>query len=227
MVSSEVAAKLKLWTPQNRAEWPKWFVWTGGWYECNGEQKYYTNWPGLDGVVFDVGSYEGAWAAAMISRYGYTVHGFEPASRAYAIAKQKNPNTHNYGLGATTRDGILYDVDRDGASFIPNKYRSEPAKIVDFNEACKQIGVDRIALMSLNIEGGEFELLPHILKSAVAVERFMIQWHSVVPDYAEKQYTIQSALAETHKMDWNLGAWEAWSQKIERAADGPAQLGGR
>ena len=41
----------------------------------------------------------------------------------------------------------------------------------------------------------------------------MIQWHHVFENAHKLQTMIQEAMTRTHRMVWNLGAWEAWARK--------------
>ena len=216
-ISDEVRAKLKLWN-QRTGPHPSWYVWTGGWYENNGEANYYTNHPlNVDSIVFDVGGYEGEWTSRIIRKYNCTVYLFEPSTRAFQVAQKRlgiytNVILCPFALGASTGILPLGDSNRDSASFLTTLSPIVQAKKIDIVEVCKSFRVDAIDLMSVNIEGGEFELLPHIISSGLvsSIRRFMIQWHSVVPDYDYRQFSIQEQLSLTHKMVWNLSAWEAW-----------------
>lgn len=225
-----VAAKLQLWQPRPYGQWPAWYVWTGGWYENDGEATYYVAWDDLPagGIVWDVGGYEGNWTKRMAEKYPTcTFHLFEPAPRAFGVAKDRlaaltNVHLHPYGLGTAGGTFPLYDCNRDSATFLPGGKPGTPdgaaaaeAQIVPFWRAMLAERVDRIDLMSLNIEGGEFALLSYLVASGLIrrIERLMIQWHSVVDNALATQETIQEAMAETHAMAWNLGAWEAWRVK--------------
>jgi len=222
-IAPETQAKLKLWKKRDPT-WPEWYVWSGGWYECDGENTRYCVWDELapGDVVFDVGSYEGEWISRMVKKYpGCVYHGFEPAVRAYNVAKGRlgkfeNVHLHNFGLGVTSGTFKLYDDQRDGASFIPGgKYGGQTgrdAEIVNVREFIEREKIERIALAAINIEGMEFELLPYVIGSGLIrrIERIMLQWHSVVENANAIQVGIQGALAKTHEMTWNHGAWEAW-----------------
>lgn len=219
-ISAETQAKIKLWNPHDKSTWPTWYRWDGGWYESDAENTRYATWDnfGNGAIVFDVGAYEGEWSRRMADKYAdYRLFAFEPAPRAFEVARKRlsayeNVSLYNFGLGVTSGTFRLYDHQRDAATFVQIGGSAIDAEIVSIGEFMNQENIDRIALMAVNIEGGEFELLPHLIDSRLVrrVERFMIQWHSVVVDSRERQFAIQDALARTHKMLWNHGAWEAW-----------------
>lgn len=216
--SEETRAKLQLWRQRNQP--PAWWVWTGGWYESNGEGTYYVNWPlNPKSTVWDVGGYEGEWSRRIAKRYGCTIYTFEPSPRAYAVAVSNLKPFPQvvvcpFGLGASNRTVPLGDSNRDGASLVSSLPPIVQVPVADFVEVFRSFKVDTLDLMTVNIEGAEFELFPHILQSGLMsrIHRLMIQWHSIVPDYDHRQFSIQEQLACTHKMIWNLGAWEAWEQ---------------
>jgi FkbM family methyltransferase len=222
MIAPEVKRKLKLWKPrQPPDDWPDWYRWDGGWYEMDGEHTRYTVWDELKAgdVVLDVGGYRGQFVVLMLEKYPACVYySFEPSPVSFAAMQERlggydNVKLFNFGLGATNRTGTLYDSERDSATFVDGTpIAIVEARIVDVAQFWKQHNITRVALMELNIEGGEFELLPYMLELGLLeqIERMMIQWHSVVSRSAKKQLEIQSAIAKSHEMIWNLGAWEGW-----------------
>jgi FkbM family methyltransferase len=224
-ISPETQAKIQLWTAHDPATWPDWYRWDGGWYEVDGENTRYTNWDDLgDGaVVFDVGAYEGEWSRRMAAKYtGYEIHAFEPAPRAFGVAQKRlaeysNVNLYNLALGTTTKKARLYDAQRDGATLLQIGGPAVDVQIMDFREFIGQESIQKIHLMSLNVEGWEFELLPYLISSNLIgqIERMMIQWHSANANSREQQFTIQDVLARTHRMSWNHGAWEAWRLQFQ------------
>lgn len=206
-----------------------WYRWDGGWYEKNGDHTRYCVWDDLgDGaIVFDVGAYEGAWTKRMAQKYpAYRIYAFEPAPRAFKVAEERlaglgNIKLYNFGLSNTAGTFTLYDALRDGATFLPNDHKdtveAEIKNVRDFIESEK---IECIKLMSINIEGGEFELLQYLIgvKLIHRVERLMIQWHAPTRNAHVIQVNIQNTIAKTHEMLWNHGAWEAWRLRSPESA---------
>lgn len=223
-IAPQTLAKIQLWTTRDPEDWPPWYRWDGGWYEFDCENTRYTDWDDLgdDAVIFDIGAYRGEWTYRMIDKYpDCQIYAFEPAPLAFGVAKKRlaefdNVTIYNLALGATTRMSKLYDIENDGATFRRvDGLGVVDAQIMNISEFVSNEKIGTIALMTINIEGGEFELLPHIVKSGLIqnIERFMIQWHSVVTNSRVRQFAIQDVIAKTHQMMWNHGAWEAWSLK--------------
>lgn len=210
---------------------PDWYRWDGGWYEANGDATRYTVWDGMgdDAVVFDIGSYEGAWTKRMAEKYtGYKLYAFEPAPRAFGVAQERlaeleNVQLFNFGLGVTAGTFTLHDALRDGASFVNDSGDGTDdvdAQVVNVCEFLKENKITKIALAAINVEGSEFELLPYLLEQGWTrnIERMMIQWHVLDKSARVEQLAIQNALAKTHQMYWNHGAWESWSLRAPSLA---------
>jgi FkbM family methyltransferase len=201
---------------------PDWWVWTGGWYELDGEANYYTNWDCLTekSTVFDVGGFRGEWTKRIHDKYKPTIHFFEPADESYNLATSRlgncsNIHLWNFGLGSKCGIFRLYDPMEDGASFYKTGNNHVHAKIENISKFLRQQELCRVDLMSLNTEGAEYEILPYLIGTGeiTMFDRLMIQWHSIFENAAALQLMIQETMSRTHRMIWNLGAWEAWIRK--------------
>lgn len=95
------------------------------------------------------------------------------------------------------------------ASFM---YEGEKYKCVDILNYLDQ----EIALCKINIEGGEYQLMEHILKYGFQknVENFQIQFHPVVDiNYEERYQAICNELSKTHHITWKHPfVWENWAK---------------
>lgn len=222
-IDPKVQRYTRLWAMRDPANWPEWYRWDGGWYEADGDNTRYCVWPHLtpESVVFEVGGYEGKWAKRIADAYDPIIHLFEPAPRAMKMARDKledNPKVylHEYGLGAENATLPLGDSDRDGASFLkPDERPFVMAQKRRFIDVVQELGVTHIHLMAVNIEGCEFEFLPHLVDTGWIenIDRMMIQWHAPGDENALMQLEIQERIAVTHTMSWNHAAWEAWEKR--------------
>lgn len=175
-----------------------------------------------ESLVLDVGVYHGHFAAWYRARWDCTVLGFEPAAGFFAQSSQRfatDPRVtiHNYGLGA--RNGKLpLAIQSDGTSFyFEQASQVEAAEMRDVVEVFGELGLARVDLCKINIEGGEYELLPRMLDAGL-VERvrfFQVQYHSNCgspegPTAARDG--IRERLSKTHREQWcvNGGQWESW-----------------
>lgn len=158
-------------------------------------------------------------------RYGCSVYVFEPHPKYYAHCVERfrdNPKIHVFDFGVSDKHGeFLLTDDEDGSSFQNGQETGSGIKCRTrrFSDALQEIGVARIDLMKINIEGGEYPLLTHILSEGLTeiVKDFQIQFHNFVPDAISKRELIQHGLKETHYCTWNYDfVWENWAQKHEK-----------
>jgi FkbM family methyltransferase len=172
-------------------------------------------------LVLDVGGFAGQWASDVYARYCCRIHVFEPV-REYAAAIERrfarNPDirVHAFGLAGTTRDETI-DVQGVGSSLFARSGRDaerrETVRLVAAAEFLRDTGMEEVHLAKINIEGGEYELLEHLLDEGLAA-RFrdlQVQFHDFVPRAAERMRGIQERLASTHHLTYQAEfVWENW-----------------
>jgi FkbM family methyltransferase len=171
-----------------------------------------------DSVVFDVGGYEGKWIGKIFSRYDCTIHVFEPvlefANRIERrFAGVEKVHIHKFGLGHVSQTRPI-SVMRDSSSFY-----KEVGALRDAREVCALdfiLGnrIETIDLMSVNIEGGEYDLLDHLIESGLMpkIKSIQIQFHGFIPGAEQRLMEIQKGLEKTHNLDFRfLFIWEGWS----------------
>lgn len=170
---------------------------------------------GPSSVVFDLGGYEGQWAADIRARYGCTVHVFEPVvSFARRIerrfAHDASVHVHPFGLAGSTRVDTIH-LDADGSSLFGT---GEPVEI-QLVHAAGHLRHD-VDLVKVNIEGGEFELLEHLVATGLVerVRELQVQFHEHVPHAEARMRRLQAALARTHRKTWGVDfVWENWRRR--------------
>lgn len=181
----------------------------------------------LDGeVVLEAGAYEGAWVLKVCEqREGCAVFAFEPASRAYKVAKKNlqgytGVDLRNIALGKQSGTAVLCDRNRDGANthaHNPEHEPSETVQVVDIAEIVAPLG--EIALAHLNAEGDETAILERLIETG-QIERFkrlLVQWHPYDTRMQERIAAIVLRLSHTHIFE-RRGAWGCWIRKDQ--ADG-------
>ena len=172
-------------------------------------------------VVLDVGGFEGQWASDIYARYRCKVHIFEPVSLfAQKISERFacNPDiiVHSIGLGAREEIGIV-SVSGDASSFYRAGTSKERVSMVALKDWCKLHDVGEIALIKINIEGGEYPLLDHIINTGLIkhIRELQIQFHDFVPDAQSRMEIIQRRLVETHRPTWQYRyIWENWKRIV-------------
>lgn len=177
-----------------------------------------------DAVVFDLGGYEGQWASDIYARYRCTVHVFEPV-REYAqrigARFERNPEIvpHPFGLASDTSACPLYRNGKGSTVFaaergwrLPESQR-EQIELVRAEDFFVANGIARVELMKINIEGGEFDLLPHLIQTGRvrAIRNLQIQFHEFVPGALRRVEEIQRELERTHRLTYQEPfVWENW-----------------
>jgi FkbM family methyltransferase len=173
-----------------------------------------------DSVVLDVGGYEGQWSSDLYARQRCRIHIFEPVRRfAESIDERfsRNPDiqVHAFALGKETRTQSLSLA---GASSSTHKSRhdKEDVEFRDVKEWFDEAAPGEIALMKINIEGGEYELLERMLDTNLVklVSALQIQFHYFVENAEARMTAIQERLAATHRPAWQYRyIWENWERK--------------
>ena len=169
-------------------------------------------------VVFDIGGFEGNWAADVHDRFGCWVHVFEPHptfAAAISARFEGNPKiiVHDCALGS--KDGVLSLSDSGDASsvMLANEENSVEGRVVDVATFMSDFEGD-VSLVKINIEGGEYDLLPALAK-AKAMARFktlQVQFHLYTKDNIKDRDDIRADLANAHTCEWVYPfVWEQWS----------------
>jgi FkbM family methyltransferase len=170
-----------------------------------------------DSVVFDLGGYEGDWTAEISARYGSQVHVFEPVPAYYERLSSRfagNKAIHTYPFGLADADKVV-EVSLEGLA--SSAYRgAQDTVAVELREAdafLRQQAVDGVHLMTINIEGGEYDLLDHLLATGWVprIRDLQVQFHDVFPDAEARMKRIQASLSETHYLTFQYPfVWENW-----------------
>ena len=188
------------------------------WFRDRGDETLRLAYPLTeDSVVIDAGGYEGAWAAQIVQRYDSKVVIFEPV---HAFAQRirdrfiDNPKAHIYELALGGEEGYAeIHIAKDGSSVYTGKGDTEPIHIVDASQFLQDMDIARIDLMKVNIEGGEYELLPNLIGSKYIqlIRELQIQFHDFVPRAVERAENIRRSLRQTHDLTWQYPfVWENW-----------------
>lgn len=171
-------------------------------------------------LVFDVGGYEGHWAAAIFAKYGCTIHIFEPVesfASALAARFESHPSItiNRFGLGDSSREAMISLADNASSLFIDAK-NQQRIQLVAASEFFTTHDISDIALMKINIEGGEFELLEHLIDTGLVkqIANIQVQFHYFVCDAEKRMGHIQERLCKTHRLTWQYPfVWENWERR--------------
>jgi FkbM family methyltransferase len=188
------------------------------WWKDGGDESLRLNYDLTPAsLVFDLGGFEGNWAHAIHQRHGCRIHVFEPVpefAAAIAARFQGNPNiqTFPYGLAAHTRTEQIA-LCSDGSSVFRQAASTQPIELLDVAAWFAGQDVPEIALMKINIEGGEYELLERLIETRLIarIRDIQVQFHELSPDSAARMRAIQAGLARTHRPTYQYRfVWENW-----------------
>jgi FkbM family methyltransferase len=173
-----------------------------------------------DSLVMDLGGYKGQWASDIYSRYNCRLLIFEPVKSFAEKIKERFRNNHRIevfclGLGKSRRQEVIA-LDDDGSSL----YRSAPVKETiqyeDVADFFAKHSIKSVDLMKVNIEGGEYELLPRMLESGLVsrIKYIQIQFHDIGPESEKCMGYICKELAKTHSPTYRYKfVWENWARR--------------
>lgn len=184
-------------------------------FEADGGEDAFL-FPGLteSSVVFDVGGYVGVWAGRIAEEYGPNLFIFEPVAE-YCEELQKlfkyNAKAHIYNYGLASEDDFREMTVHGAASGSLTESRGV-AEMCRFRQASDAIptilhrdaGVEMIDLMAVNIEGGEYDLLPHLVANGtiLRIRTLLVQFHPLWPACYDSWKRISAQLCETHDCKW-------------------------
>jgi FkbM family methyltransferase len=173
-----------------------------------------------DSVVFDLGGYEGQWASDLYSRYRCKIHVFEPVTAFAERIRQRfgrndDIEVHMCGLGASSRLEHIH-IGGASSSLYKDKAATEEIRLVDVADWFATHGIGSVALMKINIEGGEYELLERLIETGLigSIGDVQVQFHNFVTDASERMAAIQRRLGETHVPTFQYRfVWENWTRR--------------
>lgn len=191
------------------------------WSEDRGDETLRLNYD-LDenSIVFDLGGYEGQWASDIFSRYCSTIHIFEPVADFAKRAEQrfrgnKKIFVHDFGLAEANRS-VDISVNGTDSSLYKKGTELVPGRFVEAIEFMQNNNIKKIDLMKINIEGGEYDLLEHLIETGFVLNigDIQIQFHNFVPKAQQRMAMIQKNLQKTHSLTYQyLFVWENWRLK--------------
>jgi FkbM family methyltransferase len=168
-----------------------------------------------ESVVVECGAFHGRWALEIATRYNPKLYLFEPQLWLFeelkCTFKGWRANVYPFGLGVRDEYTTLWEIGNDGATFVKNSDARDTgalSEIREIGQAFAEIGLDPITLMLINIEGGEFTLMPHMLAQGILPKWLMVQMHLKFGD----ETTLRAQIEEHYRLLWDYGsiltAWE-------------------
>lgn len=193
------------------------------WFRDKGDSTLRLDYPlDAESIVLDVGGYKGDFTALIHEKFNCRVFVFEPLSVFYHICKQRFTGNAkiialNYGLSDADKISQIH-IAEDSSSFYKrnSKTSEEIAQLRNCATVFKELGIEKVDLMKINIEGGEYNLVKKLIDSDLIekIKYLQIQFHNFVENAEEKRQNLRSQLTRTHIEMWNYEfVWESWRLK--------------
>ena len=190
------------------------------WFKDKGDVTLRLSYPLTpESIVFDLGGYHGDFAAEIYTKYGSKVYVFEPVPEFYKICLARfkgNPNVmcFKYGLSASN-DYLNIGLAENASSFASPHAQGDTLQVEvrSIVECIEELSLSKIDLMKINIEGGEFDVIPAIIQSGdiKKVANLQVQFHNFIDNAVQKREEIRSQLIDTHTEAWSYEfVWESW-----------------
>lgn len=191
------------------------------WVEDKGDETYRLSYDLNEAsIVFDLGGYEGDFTKKIYERYGSNMFIFEPVSTFYqkiicVFENNKKVSSFNFGLSSSD-EAIKINLGDDGSSVFGKPGYSELIQLKDIVTFIKENEISHIDLMKINIEGGEFQVVPALIESGLInnISNLQIQFHTFIKDAKSLRKGIRKELSKTHELTYDYWfVWENWCLK--------------
>lgn len=163
-----------------------------------------------DDLVIDLGGYQGEFTTKIYNQYRCNIIVVEPTEYIKDI-RQHEGKIRVINKAAGTHNGIM---EFGGGAYYTSVFEenSHSYQCFDINSLLSECG--EIALLKINIEGCEYDLLQHIIGAGLhkKCRNIQVQFHEIAGVPFERWYDeIAAALSKTHELTWRYPfVWENW-----------------
>lgn len=191
------------------------------WFKDDGDKTLRLNYPlNENSIVFDIGGYEGKFADEIFNKYQCTIYVFEPVDKFYKSICERFKNNSkikvfNFGLSDKDEE-MMISISDDASSIHKDADNKQKIRLKSINDFIIENKIQHINLMKINIEGGEFQVLPALIDSnfVANIENLQIQFHNFIPNSVEMRENIRKELGKTHQLTYDYYfIWENWKIK--------------
>lgn len=122
---------------------------------------------------------------------------------------------YNYGILDKTETKKI-SLDKNGSSIYKNGKNNLEIKVIDILEWWEKENIQKIDLIKINIEGGEYSLLKRMIDTGLVkkCENIQVQFHKFIPNAIELRTEIRTLLSKTHTLTYDYPfVWENWQIK--------------
>jgi FkbM family methyltransferase len=190
------------------------------WFADKGDKTLRLNYSlNSDSTVIDLGGYRGDWSAEMFCKYNCNILVFEPVKEFSDFLKQRfshNPKIKIHTFGLSDSDGtVRIALDEASSSVFKRSNHYSDVELQQADVFLNKFGMKTFDLMKINIEGGEYSLLNHLIETGLitSIDNIQVQFHDFVPDAENRMNGIQKALSKTHHLTYQYRfIWENWKK---------------
>jgi FkbM family methyltransferase len=164
---------------------------------------------GPDSIVYSVGVGDNvAWDLALIERFGVTVHAFDPTPACIGwVGAQSLPTAFRFHpVGVAARDGVArFRIPRRGFNYLParpDEAAAVAAPVRRIATLMRELGHDRLDVLKLDIEGGEYEVLDDLLLEELSVGQLLVEFHHNFPTipFARTEKAVRRLIAAGYQL---------------------------
>ena len=174
-------------------------------------------------VVLDFGGYVGDLSWRLHRQYKPHLHIFEPVPRFTSILRKRfngcsNVTIHPFAIGTNERRET-FGIGAAGTGKFAQVQESVEVHFLSAKTVVPELP-QAIDLAVINIEGGEYELIPalHDCGFLSKIRHMLIQFHCVGESPDSARENCRSLLSATHDLEWSYDfIWESWRLKATEA----------
>lgn len=191
------------------------------WFINNWDNSILIDYP-LDenSIVVDVWWYIGVFSDKIVSKYNCKIYIFEPVKKYYEILKDKyedNKKIHIFHFGLWNKnDELSITIDWERSSVFTEKKDEEKIIIKPFHEVFKEQKINKVDLISMNIEWWEYDLIDNIIDNDIIkkIDFLQIQFHDFVDNADSKRTKSIKKITKTHIINYSYPfVWESFTRK--------------
>jgi FkbM family methyltransferase len=191
------------------------------WYRENRENSLRFIYPlSSESTVFDIGGFRGNFVREIVARYDPYVCVFEPVPQFFEqlvaeFATNPKVKVCDYGLSDIDSTSQMALADEGSTIYMTGGMRTM-VRLRDIQSVVRELGINRIDLIKINIEGGEYKLLRRMLETELVsiCQDIQVQFHSFYPNSQKLRSEIRSALERTHCITYDYPfVWENWKMR--------------
>ncbi len=163
-----------------------------------------------DSIIFDLGGYKGEFAKTINDKFGCKVYVFEPF---FEICGNDKIIVYKHGISDKTENVLIY-INGNSTS-VYGSGNSYEVKMVSLKQFLEANDISHVDLIKINIEGGEYRLLRHMINTGIVdyFENIQIQYHACISNHAELIAILTKDLSKTHIREWCFPyIFESWKK---------------